>query len=326
MSRFCVRVFAAVLLLLAFVQRSPAPLIYTPGEGWRYEAVGAEGSWMRARAKDQLEVAQAAFDQKDFGTALKAARRTVKAWPYSDYAPQAQFLLARCYEEEGKDEKAFNAYQRLVEKYPKLENYGEVVKRQFIIANRFLGGKWFKLWDYIPVFPSMDRTIRMYDQIIKNGPYSDVAPEAQMNIGQAYEQRLISDYPAAAKAYEKAADRYSDRQTGVDALYKVGLAYNKQAKTAEYDQSIASQAIATFTDFVTLHPDDKRVTEAQKVIESLRSEQARGSFDIAQFYEKKHRWRAAVIYYNDVVDKDPNSPQAAEALKRIEAIKKNIKD
>lgn len=326
MNRFWVSVFAATLLLLVFVQRSPAPLIYTPGEGWRYEAVGAEGSWIRGRAKDQLEVAQAAFDQKDFGTALKAARRTVKAWPYSDYAPQAQFLLARCYEEEGKDEKAFNAYQRLVEKYPKLDNYDEVVKRQFIIANRFLGGKWFKLWDYIPVFPSMDRTIRMYEQIIKNGPYSDVAPEAQMNIGQAYEQRLISDYPAAAKAYEKAADRYSDRTTGTDALFKVGIAYNKQAKTAEYDQSIASQAIATFTDFITLHPEDTRVSEAQKVIESLRSEQARGSFDIAQFYEKKHRWRAAVIYYNDVVDKDPNSPQAAEALKRIEAIKKNIKD
>jgi outer membrane protein assembly factor BamD len=320
------RVLLAVAVLLAFAQRSAAPLIYTPGEGWRYESAGGEGNWLRGRAKDQLTIAQEAFDKKDYGLASKAARRTVSNWPFSDYAPQAQYLVARCYEEEGKDEKAFKAYQKLVEKYPKLDNYDEVVKRQFIIANRFLSGKWFKLWDYVPVFPSMDRTIKLYDQIIKNGPYSDVAPEAQLNIGQAHEQKMIKDYPAAAKAYEKAADRYSDRKVGADALYRVGLAYNKQAKTAEYDQSIASQAIATFTDFMTLHPEDTRASEAQKVIGSLKTEQARGSFDIARFYESKRRWRAAVIYYNDVVEKDPNSPHAAEALKQIESIKKNIKE
>src|SRR3954470_21192847 len=267
-----VRAVLPLVLLIGFAQRSPAPLIYTPGEGWHYEAVGGEGNWMRTRAKDQLEVAQGAFEKKDYSVAYKAARRTVSQWPLSDYAPQAQYLVARCYEEDGKDEKAFGAYQKLIEKYPKVDNYDEVVQRQFIIANRFLSGKCFKLWDYVPVFPSMDKTIKMYEQIIKNGPYSEVAPNAQMSIGQAYEQKLITDYPAAAKAYEKAADRYSDRQTGADALFKVGLAYNKQAKTAEYDQSIAAQAISTFTDFMTLHPQDGRVSEAQKVIDSLKTE------------------------------------------------------
>src|SRR5688572_8358839 len=144
--------------VLGFTQQAPAPLVYTPGEGWRYESAGEEGNWTRGRAKDQLEVAQTAFQSQDFSLASKAARRTVSRWPFSDYAPQAQYLVARCYEEEGKDEKAFKAYQRLLEQYPKIDNYDEIVKRQFIIANRFLAGKWFKLWDYIPVFPSMDRT------------------------------------------------------------------------------------------------------------------------------------------------------------------------
>jgi hypothetical protein len=40
------------------------------------------------------------------------------------------------------------------------------VKRQFIIANRFLAGQWFKLWGYIPFFPSMDKTSEMYAKII----------------------------------------------------------------------------------------------------------------------------------------------------------------
>jgi outer membrane protein assembly factor BamD (BamD/ComL family) len=134
----------------------------------------------------------------------------------------------------------------------------------------------------------------------------------------------VPDYPQAAKAYERAADRYGDQKIGVDALYQVGLAYDKQAKKAEYDQSIAAQAISTFTDFVTLHPDDARLPEAQKMIDSLKTEQARGSFDIARFYERRHRWQGALIYYNEVLLKDPNSKYAESARQRIDSIQKRV--
>src|SRR6185369_8450844 len=89
---------ACLFLLLGFAVQCPAPLIFTPGEGWRYEKVGSEGSWVRTRAKDQLEVAERAFDEEDFSLAIKAARRTVNVWPFSDYAPRGQYLLGRCYE------------------------------------------------------------------------------------------------------------------------------------------------------------------------------------------------------------------------------------
>lgn len=317
-----VRLMAICAGVFLFPQISPAPLIYTPGEGWHYESAGGESEWRKGRAKDQLEVAQAAFDKKDFGLAAKAARRVVTQWPFSDYAPQAQYILGRCYEEKGQDERAFKAYQRLIERYPRVENYDEVVKRQFQIANRFLGGQWFKVFNVIPTFPSMDKTVKLYDQIIKNGPYSEVAPQSQMNIGRAHENKFFTDYTAAVKAYETAADRYNDQKIGTDALYKVGETYNKQASRAEYDQSIAAQAIGTFTDFSTLYPDDPRVAEAQRHVNALKTEQARGSFEVARYYERNRRWRGALIYYNDVLDKDPNSKYAEEARQRIDAINK----
>jgi outer membrane protein assembly factor BamD len=193
------------------------------------------------------------------------------------------------------------------------------------IANRFLAGQWFKVFNYVPVYPSMDKTIKLYEQVINNGPYSEVAPQAQINIGTAHEKKFVADYPEAARAYEKAADKYADRKEGVDALYKVGESYYKQAAKAEYDQNVAAQSIATFTDFVTLHPDDKRVPKAQERIDALKAEQARGSFEIARFYEKRRKWTGAVIYYNDVRNKDPKSAYAQEALRRIDDIQKHHK-
>src|SRR5216684_1702837 len=119
-------------------------------------------------------------------------------------------------------------------------------------------------------------------------------------------------------------DGQDEQNVGVEALYREGIAYNKQAKTAEYDQSIAAQAISTFSDFMTLHPGDPRVSDAQKLIDSLKVEQARGSFDIAKFYERNHRWQGALIYYNEVLLKDPDSKYAEAARLRIDTIKKRV--
>lgn len=298
----------------------PAPLVYTPGEGWTYESPGGP-KWQRGRAKDQYEFARQAFDDKKYKLAIKAARRTVNRWPLSDYAPEAQFLVGQAYEARKWDEKAFKEYQKAIEKYPKIAKYEDILVRQFAIAQRFLGGQWFKLWGVIPFFPSMEKTADMFAKIVRNGPYSKVGPEAQLAIGTTREKQ--KDYYLAVKAYEKAADTYhDDPKIAAEAMYRAAQAYVKQAKTAEYDQGAAVSAISTFTDFITLYPRDARVEEAQKIILELRTEQARGAFRIAQFYEKKRRWDGARVYYNEVVSKDPNSELAATARRRLEALRK----
>jgi outer membrane protein assembly factor BamD (BamD/ComL family) len=46
-----------------------------------------------------------------------------------------------------------------------------------------------------------------------------------------------------------------------------------------------------------------------------------GNFIIAQFYENSKKWAGAVVYYNEVLQLDPNSTYAAQARQRIEALK-----
>jgi outer membrane protein assembly factor BamD len=317
----------AAVLLFAFPFESPAPLVYRPGEGWTYEPPGGEGRWTRTRASEQLDVARDAFEAERYGLATKAARRTVRTWPLSDYAPEAQYLLARSYELRGHDERAFKEYQRLLESYPKVENYQEVVERQFEIANQYLEGKWFRLWGYIPLFRSMERTVRMYESVIKNGPYSEFAPQAQLNIGTARENQSsffnkVDPFREALEAYIKAADRYfENREIASEAVFRAANAYFQQARKADYDQTMAAQAIATFGDFITLYPNDPRVSQAREMITQLRTEQARGSYVTARYYEKRQRWSGALIYYNEVLLKDPNSPYAELARQKIEEIR-----
>lgn len=320
------RIGFLILLVLTVVFlpfRSPAPLVYTPGEGWYYEPYGETAKWQRTRAKDQVQVAEEAFAAKDYSTTLRAARRVMRVWPLSDYAPRAQFLIARCLEVKGKDEAAFNAYQVIIDKYPKSTQYNEVLWRQFLIAGRFLNGQWFKLWNTIPLYPSMDETAKLYEKIVANGPYSEVAPHAQLNIGAAREKQ--KNYDEAVRAYNVAADRYNNQPLiAADAMYRAGVAWEKQADTAEYDQNAAAQAIAAYTDFMVVFPDDPRMATAQKAVTRMKAEQVRGSFAIAKFYQKNRKWAGAIIYYSDVLQLDANSPLAAEARQRIEALKPRL--
>ena len=312
---------AAVVVLLPL--HSPAPLIYTPGEGWYYELPGETLNWQRPRAKDQLEVAEQYYKEHDYSNALRAAYRVVQVWPLSDYAPDAEYLMGRCLEGKNKDEAAFKAYQAIIEKYPNSPRYEEVIWRQYQIANRFLAGDWTKLWNTVPFFPSMDTAANMYDNIVTNGPYSDVAPHAQLRIGVAREKQ--HDYESAVTAYGTAADRYHDQPViAADAVFREAESYRKQAATAEYDQGTAQQAIETFTDFITLFPDDKRVPQAQKSIVALKAEQVHGAFEVAQFYENSRKWDGAAIYYNQVLQLDPHSPYAETARRRIEALKPRL--
>ena len=315
------------LLLVTIVAltpfRSPAPLTYIPGEGWYYESYGENGKWQRPRAKDQLQVAEDAFTAKNYSTTLHAAHRILRVWPLSDYAPRAEYLVGRCLEVKHKDESAFNAYQKIIEKYPKSGEYNEVLLRQYEIGNRFLGGQWFRIWDILPLYPSMDETAKLYEKIVGNGPYSEVAPHAQLRIGAAREKQ--KNYPDAVRAYELAADRYQNQpEIASDAMYRAGVSWEKQADTAEYDQSAAAKAIAAYTDFMTFYPDDKRVADAQKALVKLKGEQVRGSFKVAQFYEANRKWAGAVVYYNEVLQLDSSSPLAAQARQRIDALKPRL--
>ena len=94
-------------------------------------------------------------------------------------------MLAQSYEASGDDERAFKEYQKLLRYYPQNVDYEEVQKRQMLIADRFLGGQRFKLWGKIPLYRSWKKSAQMYQEVVNVGPQSEVAPMAQMKVGEA---------------------------------------------------------------------------------------------------------------------------------------------
>ncbi len=72
-----------------------------------------------------------------------------------------------------------------------------------------------------------------------------------------------------------------------------------------------NRRLIPFAISLQLHPQDRRVSQACMQRYSLKAQRAAwGLLKIAQFYEDSKKWDGAAIYYNQVIQLDPNSPYA----------------
>lgn len=302
------------LLCLACPTECPAPLIWRKGEGWAWEHAGIPTA---TNPKEQLDVARQLQQQKNYGDAISAFRRLVRRWPTSFAAQDARLGLAECLSATDYHYKAFLEYQQLISKHPNSPHFETALQRQFEIGNLFLAGTKHKVWG-VKWFPALDKAIEVFEQVVKNGPYSKTGPLAQFRIGLCYEKQ--KEYLAAVHAYEKLLERYPQDPIAEEGQFEIGIAYKKESARAEYDQNAANQSIAAFTDFLVRYPKSDKAPLAEQYRAELKLEQGRGLFQIGKFYEKNKNYKAALIYYNEVIEQNAKSIWAAEAQKKIDEL------
>jgi outer membrane protein assembly factor BamD len=324
MLRLRTALVPALLVWSFALSVAQAELVWRPGEGWSDESGGDISA---SSSRDQLDLAHKLEAQGQRDDAVKAYKGLLRRWPLSFFAPEAQFRLGKIQEDEADYPDAFKSFQTMVKKYPSSDYFNQALGEQYRIANLYLAGEPQRIWK-IPVGPSMDKTVDMYNEIIKNAPFGVYAAQSQFKIGLAREQQR--KYTDAIDAYQKVLDNYPTSAVASNAQYQIGYAWMHAASSALYDQSAATKAIDAFQDFLVRYPDSDKAAQAQVNIQKLGHEQTQGAYNIAQFYEHSHPtditpksalMRAAFIYYNEVVREDPNSAQAQLAKKRIQELR-----
>lgn len=189
------------------------------------------------------------------------------------------------------------------------------------IAKLFLDGQKKKLLG-VPVASSMARAQEMFEGIVKRAPFSKFAPIAQFNIGQALEKQ--GKYPEALAAYQQAVSRYPTDPIADDAQYQIGYVRLKEHREGSYDRASAQKAREAFEDFSSRYPESEKVPQARENMKTLETSGAQGTLDIAKFYDRTKNYKAAVIYYNDVIKAQPDTTESTYAKNRIEELKQKF--
>jgi outer membrane protein assembly factor BamD len=307
--------FLTTALTGGFSHLSRAALVYHAGEGWSSES--EEDGAVESTASAQLHKAQDLEDRGDVKGALGAYRGLVRKYPTSGVAPKAQLKVGELYEKSGDYEKAFDAYGKYLTVYPRAEDFDKAVEAQFNIAKRFLEGERRRVFG-VKTFSSMEKAQKMFEDIVKNAPYSKYAPISQYNLGQAYEKQ--QKYTEAVAAYQMVTQKYPSDSLAVDAQYQVGYVYLKQSRDSN-DPAARTKARDAFEDFISRYPNSEKVAQAREDLKSLSGNETKNVMGVAKFYDKKKDYKAAVIYYNEVIKEQPGTPDSDFAKNRIDELK-----
>ncbi len=317
--------FRFLLLLVAacvaFPERTPAPVIFKPGEKVKYVAPGEEE--IIGNANELYRQAEAAERDGNRGRAIKIYKRLVKKYPRSDKSPESTFRAAKLTEQQGKLVRAASVYRGLMETYPQTQHFQEAIESQFRIGEVLLDQKKHKVLG-VPLGSTLDDAIEIFAAIVRSAPYGRYTARAQFDIGRAREKQGSADL--AIDAYQSVVEKFPNDPLAVESQYQIGYIWFAATRAGTYDPQAAEKARIAFQDFLFRFPKSEKGAQARENLGMLEHRQTKGSFEIAKFYDKAKNYRAAVLYYNEVIRQQPDSPESAIAKQRIEQLRSKIGD
>ncbi|MDQ6861697.1 MAG: outer membrane protein assembly factor BamD [Verrucomicrobiota bacterium] len=300
---------------------SHAAIVIKPNEKTKIRAPGEEE--MSGSAQELFQRAQAAENAGDERTAIKAYRSLVKKHPKDALAPGAAWRFAVLQEKRGDLIKAAGAYRVVVDQYPKSPHFEEAIEAQFRIGETFLAGKKIKILG-IPFRNTLEHAVDVFAAIVRSAPYGKYTARAQFDIGRATEKMGNAD--AAVLAYQAVIEKYPNEPVAADAQYQIGYIWFKEARSGVKDAKAAEKAKIGFQDFIFRYPRSEKTAQARENLRVLDQKQTSDAYSIAKFYDKQRNYRAAVIYYNDVIRQQPGSPAGDRAKQRVAELRKKVGD
>src|SRR5436190_4104189 len=312
-------VFAVAAFLLP--ESGKASVVFKPGQKAKYVATGEEE--ISGNAAELFQIGETAEKEGNAKRAIKAYKSLVKRYPKDILAPGALYRSAQLQEQLHDYTPAAASFGQLVEKYPGSPHFEEAIEAQFRIGEIYLNGKKLKVLG-IPVASALDRAVTIFANVVRTAPYGRYTARAQFDIGLAREKQGAND--AALQAYQAVVDKFPNEPVAVDAQYQIGYIWFTAAQLGTNDAAAAGNAKTAFQDFLFHYPKSEKAPQARKNLDILEHKQTSNSYKVAKFYDKQKYYRAAVIYYNEVIRQQPGSKESSEAKKRIDQLRAKFGD
>ncbi len=148
--------------------------------------------------------------------------------------------------------------------------------------------------------------------IVLRYPGSSVADSAQFYLGESH--FFMDEYIIAAAEYEKLISNMSRSPLVTLAQYKLAESFYQLSPRAELDQGYTHKALREYQYFIEENPTHKLREDAEKKMYELRSKLAQKQWASAEIYRKMREFRAALVYYDIVLERYYDTEFADKAM------------
>jgi outer membrane protein assembly factor BamD len=309
----------SIKLLIAVLFLAPSLSIGEVHAAWLWSP--ESGKWTNVKdvpsdtPEEQFFIGKKYFDEADYDRAVDEFDKVIKHYPNSRWAAEAQFHRGVSYEAKKDIGKAAESYKNLVDQYPYSERLNETIKKEFELAESMLGGEKTKVLG-MAIMPAQDTAVDLYKHIVKNAPYGPYGATAQFRLADAH--LILGEFEEAERAYQRVIDEYPNSEYAPQAKYCIAKVSYDAALERDNDSTQKDAALNRFESFKKLYPESSFSIEADSAIQELRNKKALDLNGVATFYEERHKPKAAMIYYKELIEKFPETEYAVFARERVE--------
>ncbi len=276
------------------------------------------GFWRRPERStpaEQLVHAQALDARGRRRKAARQYRALVHEWHDTPEAVKAQRAYAGLLERRGKFDAAFNEFQYLVDFYSGQFDYADVLDHQFRIANEVMTRRFGDVL-FLPGFESPERALPLFEQIAKNAPTWQRAPEVQFYIGWILEEG--KQYQKAVRAYDKLRQRWPRSELAVTAAFGGTRCLVRLADKSPRDEVGCQRALEALAGFIRDYADDPNVEQAKIQRDRLTDRLVTMHYERAAYYDRIARKpESALIAYAEFLRRFPYAEQAEAVSARV---------
>ncbi len=267
--------------------------------------------------RQELDHAKSSLVQNKPAEARKLLGKWLKKYPRSPLRSEADYYVARSFERQGEFYEAFKQYEKLVEDYTDVQYLYKALETEFAIAKRFLGGTKRRALGFFWVSAD-DVGIKILQDIPGRWPGSALAEQSLMTLGDYYLAR--GEHREAVSYYDQLITIYPSSTLVRSARLLAASAYLKIFKGPKFDPAPLVEARERLFEYRRLYGHEAQATEIRTMLEEIDNHQAENEYEIARFYQRTGKKKAARYHYRQLLQRWPESKLASAAQRRLNGL------
>jgi outer membrane protein assembly factor BamD len=162
--------------------------------------------------------------------------------------------------------------------------------------------KWSKAIEYLSRFAVV-------------APTHPRVAEARFDLGQAHYN--AHEYITAASEFSRLANDMAQDSLADDAWFGVCRSYDALSPNPQLDQEYTKDAIQNCQTLVQIFPNSPYADSAKHIVRTMTDKLARKVYEGGDWYYRRKALDSAILYFEAVVTKYPDTPAAPESLLRL---------
>ena len=273
----------------------------------------SETSWIdpdqlpRETMDQRFRYAVTLLVNREYISAIGVFKDIIKNNPGSELADESQLNIGKAYYLFGDYKNSFKAYEHMIEQDPGTRRLHEILEKEFQIG-------------VIQMERDENGAIRVFESIIERNPLGFIAADSQVKIADCYYQ--LRQFEEAEASYLSVMENYPNSEWVSYAQFRIPYSKLSNIRIQERNYDLLSGSREGFEIYLANNPQGALAGTTKEIIVEIDIAMAERDYKVGEFYLRRKRPDAGLIYFESVIKDYPNTEWADRSAEKIEMLRK----